>query len=141
MKGWAALLLAVGLAAACATAGPASTVTSTAPGSTAPAAVPTATRPVDVPSGSCIFTLDVDNETVAPVSIAVNSASLGAIPAGVTKRFYEMMDGNPPLPWSVRITRTADGAPLVSRDFPEGTLSGSITVRDAPVAIAAGYCP
>jgi hypothetical protein len=94
-----------------------------------------------VPSGSCIFTLDVDNETVSPVSVAVNGTSWGAIPAGHTKRYYEMMDGHPPLPWSVEITRTADGASLVSKDFPEGTESGLITVRDRPEAIAAGYCP
>lgn len=146
MKALAALLLAVGLAAACVSAGLAPVSVAT-PTPSSPAAAPfltpspLETPPVDVPSGSCIFTLDVDNQTASEVTVAANAIPLGTVAPHNTRRFYEFTNGYPPLPWSVDITRTTDGAFLVTNDFPEGTESGRITVRDEPEAIAAGYCP
>jgi hypothetical protein len=100
--------------------------------------------PTSRPSGSCIFALDVDNQTASAVTVAVNGAALGSVAAGRLFRFYEMMGGHPPLPWAVVVTRSSDGEAIASKYYPEGTLEGRITLRDEPHeprAVAAGYCP
>jgi hypothetical protein len=152
MKGLVALLLAAGVAAACASAGPApQAVTTTTPSprvaipflTQAPPTLAPGETPTSRPSGSCIFALDVDNQTASHVTVAVNGAALGNVAAGGFSRFYAGMNG-PPLPWAVVVTRTSDGEALASKYYPEGTLEGRITVRDAPhepQAVAAGYCP
>lgn len=139
MKRLLALMSYVVLAAACVGAQPAPSPT---PPGSAPFLTPSPPpSPVDVPSGSCIFTLDVNNETGANVTVAANGTPLGDVAAHAARRFYAMMGGNPPLPWAVVITRTSDGTLLAAKDFPDGTLSGTIAVRDEPETNATGYCP
>ena len=142
MKRFLALLSVVSVAAACAAvaSAPSPTPIPTTPNS-APFLSPSPPPgPVDVPSGSCIFTLDVANESSGPIYVQINDTRVATVPAQETKRFMDRHGGVPEMPWHVVLLRTSDGASIGESNFTFNQLDGHMTARDQDATAYARIC-
>ena len=126
MKRLLALMCYVVLAAACVAAPP------------APSPTPTPS-PVDVPSGSCIFTLDVSNESPGSIYVQINDTRVATIPAQEARRFINL-GGWPEMPWHVLLIRISDGATLGESNFTSDQIEGHMTARDQGATANARDC-
>lgn len=141
MKRFLALLIVVSVAAACvgAVSAPSPTLLPTTPVS-APFLSPSPPPgPVDVPSGSCIFTLDVSNESSGSIYVQINDTRVATIPVQETKRFMDH-GAWPEMPWHVVLLRTSDGTTLGEGNFTSNQLDGHMTARDQDATANARTC-
>ncbi|MEP7379016.1 MAG: hypothetical protein ABI725_05570, partial [Chloroflexota bacterium] len=98
------------------------------------------TVPVDVPSGSCIFTLDVSNESSGSIYVQINDTRVATIPTQTTKRFMDHHGGLPEMPWHILLIRSSDGGTLGEGNFTYDQLDGQMTARDQATTANARKC-
>lgn len=142
MKHLLALTVVLVVAAACASAVPTPSPT---PMPTTPVSVPFLSpspppSPVDVPSGSCIFTLDVTNESSGSIYVQINDTRVATMATQATKRFMDHDGGLPEMPWHVVLLRTSDNVTLGEGNFTYDQLDGQMTARDQATTANARTC-
>src|SRR3990172_2489780 len=147
MKGWAVLLMAMGLTVGCASAGPAPQPLTTPTPSPSFAIQLMPSPPVGTatprPSMACGgFHLVVINRTPGRVLVWINDARITDVAPEAMIEIVEMFwrPQLPLLPWDVQITRQSDGTELLSRHFAAGEEGARLVVYDEGTDLAFGPC-
>jgi hypothetical protein len=134
MKRYLPLLFVAALFAACgAAAGPTATPQHT------PTSAPPSATPIDVPSSSCIFILDIDNQSSGTIRVEINDTPVATLAPQTSRRFMDL-GGWPEMPWFVVLVRTSDGATLGESTFTSDQLEGHMTARDQRATASSKDC-